>query len=167
MSDTIQKLVTIYELKNLALDHAGGDLAKAQAIYAWLIEGTTIVNPPAADTATPKAEKTKAESEAIAAKKPKAETPKREQAQKAEAPPAEKAVDKEVTELLSPLNYDTDVLPKIVATVSRLTTAGADPQTAKGAIVAMMKERFDVSSAKDITADKWADLIAALDGVNV
>jgi len=48
-----------------------------------------------------------------------------------------------------------------------MTTAGADPQTAKGAIVAVMKDKFGVSSAKDIPAGKWADLIAALDTVTV
>lgn len=138
-----------YELKLSAVSITNGDVEKARAIYAWLTE---VADPGAAEAPAPKAEKPKAE-------KAKADKP------KAEAPPAEKPVEKEAEQ--PTLSYDTDVLPRIVATVSRLTTAGADPQTAKGAIVAVMKDKFGVSSAKDIPAGKWADLIAALDTVTV
>lgn len=139
-----------FDLKVSAIKFADGDIEKAKAIYAWLTEAPEA---PAADTPAPKAEKPKAE------KAPKAEAKQVTKPEEAKAPPAE--VEQPA------LNYDTDVLPKIVATVSRLTTAGADPQSAKGAIVAMMKDRFGVSSAKDIPAEKWADLIAALDTVAV
>lgn len=137
-----------FELKVTAINIACGDIEKAKAIYAWLTESTEAL---VADTPTPKAEKAKTE------KAPKAEAKQVTKPEEAKAPAGE---------IEQPaLSYDTDVLPKIVATVSRLTTAGAEPVAAKGAIVAMMKERFSVSSAKDIPAEKWADLIAALDTV--
>lgn len=131
------------ELKLHALGAAGGDLSKAQTIYAWL----------SGDSSAPvKAETTKAKAD-----KPKAEAP-------AEKPKAEATAETPKEEAPA-LDYQKDVVGRIVAHVSKLTTAGMTPIAAKTKVQEAIKAGFGVGNAKEVPAEKWPALLETVEAV--
>lgn len=131
------------DTKIAALQAAGGDLEKAKAIYAWLTDAAPVADKPKADTK--------------AATKPKTEASK-------ETPKSD-PVETQKTEM----SYAADVQPKVIATVAGLVEKG---KNGKDIVQGAMKEKFGVTSAKEVPADKWpelltlcADLLKADEGV--
>lgn len=104
----------------------------------------------------PKAEKPKAD-------KPKAEKP-------AAKPSTEQAVDEykkalDETAEPKPLDYQKDVVAKILAKVADLQVAGKSPAEAKAAVQAVIKTKFGVTNAKEVPTDKWPALLEAVANV--
>ena len=89
---------------------------------------------------------------------------------KAEKPKAdvEKPVDaytealKEPAKEVAPLDYQKDVVAKILAKVAGLQDAGLDPAAAKAKVQDVIKTTFGVTNAKEVPADKWPTLLDAV-----
>lgn len=123
--------------KHAALSYADGDLGKAKAIYAWLTEGAEVITGDTAVKVTPP-------------KAPKAEKPKdTEPAEAPKAPPETPPADDKPA-----LDYQKDVVPKIAAAAAKY---------GKPALLALFESQFGASNAKEIPAEKWGDLIAAIE----
>jgi hypothetical protein len=124
------------EMKLHALQFAGGDLEKAKAMYAWLTEGEAAPKP--------KAERKPKEAAPETPKEAKPENMTATEAAKPQ-PPADTVV--------GALDYQKDVVSVVAATAAKV---------GKPAVLALFESKFGASHAKEIPAEKWAELIAAL-----
>lgn len=129
------------ELKKWIVENLKGDvtLNTLRGIYEWMTEDGA--KPEAPKEAAPKAETT---AKPKTAEKPKAEAPK-------EDAPA--------------LDYQKDVVGRIVAHVSKLTSAGMSPIAAKEKVQGAIKAAFGVGNAKEVPADKWPSLLYTVESV--
>lgn len=134
----------IFSLKERAATLVAGDLEKAKAMYAWLIEAVDGVSETAKPKAEAKAPKTEKPKDAKPADAPKAEAPK--------GPPETAPFDADKTAL----DYQKDVVPKIAAAAAKY---------GKPALLAVFESEFGASNAKEIPAEKWGALIAAIDSI--
>lgn len=134
-----------FSLKARAVELADGDLGKAKAIYAWLTEGAEVVTGDTTVKVTPPKTEPKAQKEPKAkpADPPKAEAPK--------APPETPPADDKPA-----LDYQKDVVPKI---------ADAAAKYGKAALLAVFESQFGASNAKEIPAEKWGALLAAIEKI--